>query len=74
LLNQERLPDPRDTDRERIIRARQVAEALFSSKPPITEPSFSTNTIDGHISRKPRVLPVIPAPTHAPTVPRRRDR
>ena len=54
--------DIRSDDRERILRARQAAEALFGSKPPVTKPSTSTGTTGGQIPRKPRVLPVIRPP------------
>jgi hypothetical protein len=51
---------PRGDDRERITRARQAAEALFTSKPPVSEPSvpeFPTPTDQS--ARKPRVLRII---------------
>ncbi len=57
-----RQPYPRGDDRERITRARQAAEALFTSKPPITARSTpETPTPDDQQSaRKPRVLGIIP--------------
>ena len=62
MLSQEHLPDIRSDDRERVLRARQAAEALFASKPPVTVPLTSTATTAGQIPRKPRVLPVIRPP------------
>ena len=56
---QEHLPDIRSDDRERALRARQAAEALFASKPPVAVPQTATATTAGEISRQPRVLPVI---------------
>ena len=54
--------DIRSDDRERILRARQAAEALFASTPPVTEPSTSTAASAAQIPHKPRVLPVILPP------------
>jgi hypothetical protein len=59
LLSQEHLPDILNHDRERVLRARQAAEALFASKPPVTDPQTSTATTAGQIRRQPRVRPVI---------------
>ena len=56
---QEHLPDIRSDDRERALRARQAAEALFASKPPVAVPQTATGTTAGEIPRQPRVLPVI---------------
>jgi hypothetical protein len=49
----------RGDDREQIMSARQVAEALFTPKPevaeqPVSDPSQSAK------ARQPRVLPVLP--------------
>jgi hypothetical protein len=50
-------------DRERITRARQAAEALFTAKPPVSVPSVQDTAAD-QSSRKPRVLRVTsPPPT-----------
>ena len=43
-------PHPRDDDRERITRARQEAEALFTPKPQITE-QVSSSPADRAIGR-----------------------
>ena len=48
---------PREDERERIMRARKAAEALFASKRPIREPSLPEPLIPTtNQSRKPRVL------------------
>jgi len=50
-------------DRERITRARQAAEALFTGKPPVSAPSVEDKAAD-QSPRKPRVLRVTsPPPT-----------
>ncbi len=52
---------PRGDDPEQITRARQAAEALFTSKPPpVSMPTIpaSLATID-RSTRKPRVLPIL---------------
>jgi hypothetical protein len=50
-------------DRERITRARQAAEALFTAKPPVSVPSVA-DTVADQSPRKPRVLRVTaPPPT-----------
>ena len=54
----------RGDDRERITRARQAAEALFTEKPPVRVPSVQDTAADQSV-RKPRVLRAI--------VPNRRD-
>ena len=64
----------RDDDPEQITRARQAAEALFTSKPPPvstpTIPASLTTTTD-RSTRKPRVLPILsPA---APVRPEERE-
>ena len=59
-------PHPRGDDRERITRARQEAEALFTPKPQITEQVSSSPPAD-QSARKPRVLAI------SPTVPIRHE-
>jgi hypothetical protein len=54
-------------DREQIVRARLAAEALFTPKPEITEQPVSETLQPAH-SRKPRVLPILPAPIRHETV------
>jgi hypothetical protein len=53
---------PRGDDRERITRARQAAEALFTPRPQLTEQSVpeSLEAAD-HPVRKPRILAISPA-------------
>jgi hypothetical protein len=57
VLNRWEKSNPRDDDRERVARARQTAEALFTPKPQVAEP-----TVVGSLppadppARKPRVL------------------
>jgi len=41
VLERRRRPHPRGDDRERITRARQAAEALFTPNPQVTEQSVS---------------------------------
>jgi hypothetical protein len=57
-------PDPRGDDRERITRRTgQAAEALFTPKQPVSEPSVPASLQPGDRSaRKPRVLGISPAP------------
>jgi hypothetical protein len=63
LLRRQQHPDPRGDDRERITRARQAAEALFTSKPPVSKPSVpETASPDPPPQRKPRVLRIIAPP------------
>jgi hypothetical protein len=59
-------PHPRGDDRERITRARQEAEALFTPKRQITEEASDSPPAD-QSARKPRVLPT------SPTVPIRHE-
>jgi hypothetical protein len=61
LLSRQQQP-PRDDDRERITRARQAAEALFASKPPVGSPSVPQTVTADQSARKPRVLGIIPPP------------
>jgi len=53
---------PRDNDREQIARARQAAEALFTSKPPVTKPAVTEGAPPSPTQRKPRVLQIIAGP------------
>jgi hypothetical protein len=60
LLSRSQQAQARGDDRERITRARQAAEALFTSKPPVSEllaPESPTPTDQS--ARKPRVLGII---------------
>jgi hypothetical protein len=59
LLSRKHQPHLRSVDHDRITKARQAAEALFTSKPPVSRPSGSTVDPVGEIARKPRVLPII---------------
>jgi hypothetical protein len=57
VLNRRQPPQPRGDDRERITRARQAAEALFTPKRQVTEQSISDSLPSADLSaRKPRVL------------------
>ena len=53
-------PYPRGDDRERITRARQAAEALFTAKPPVSAPSVPDTPPAEQTARKPRVLGIVP--------------
>ncbi len=53
-------PDPRGDDRERINRARQTAEALFTPKRQATEQLVSGSQQADQSARKPRVLGISP--------------
>jgi hypothetical protein len=65
LLSLSHQPQPRGDDRERITRARQAAEALFTSKPPVSElPGSEPLPPAEEPTRKPRVLRII-----SPTAP-----
>ena len=58
----------RGDDREQIVRARQAAEALFTSKQDVTDQAFSELSQAPH-PRKPRILPILPpAPIRQQTV------
>ena len=59
---------PRGDDREQITRARQAAEALFRSKPPVSGPSVPAPAPADESARKPRVLQII-----SPAVPARHE-
>jgi hypothetical protein len=62
LLSRQQQPDPRNDDHERITRARQAAEALFTSKPPVSGPSVPNSAPANQPTRKPRVLQIISQP------------
>jgi hypothetical protein len=62
LLRRQQQPDPRSDDRERITRARQAAEALFTSKTSVSKPSVPETASADPPQRKPRVLPIISPP------------
>jgi hypothetical protein len=66
LLRRQQHPDPRGDDHERITRARQAAEALFTSKPPVTRPSVPEAASADPPQRKPRVLRIIAPPAIRP--------
>jgi hypothetical protein len=57
-------PQPRGDDRERITRARQAAEALFTPKPSVSMPSAAESSPpnDQQSARKRRVLGITPPP------------
>jgi hypothetical protein len=60
LLSQRGQRNSRDDDRERISRARQAAEALFASKPPVSElPGSEPLPPAEESTRKPRVLRIV---------------
>jgi hypothetical protein len=56
-------PHPRGDDRERITSARQMAEALFTSKPPVGTSAVPDAPLAKRSARKPRVLSITPQPT-----------
>jgi hypothetical protein len=56
LFSRQQQIQPRGDDREQITRARQTAEALFRSKPPVSEPSVPASAPADQSARKPRVL------------------
>jgi hypothetical protein len=53
-------PQPRGDDRELIKRARQAAEALFTSKSPVSGSSDPASPPADQSARKPRVLAIAP--------------
>jgi hypothetical protein len=56
-------PHFRGDDRERITRARQAAEALFTAKPAVSTPAVPNNPPADQSVREPRVLRITsPAP------------
>jgi hypothetical protein len=77
LLSRQPQPHSRGDDRERIARARQAAEALFTPRRQVAEPSVSDSLpLADQPVRRPRVLgisspaPVAPEPQMAPEIPR----
>jgi hypothetical protein len=62
LLSRQQHPHPRGDDREQIARARQAAEALFTSKPAETRPAVPDAAPPGPPARKPRVLQITATP------------
>ena len=61
MLNRWEKSNPRDDDRERVARARQTAEALFTPKLQVAEPTVSGSLPPGDPpARKPRVLGLSP--------------
>jgi hypothetical protein len=70
LLSRQQQIKSRGDDREQITRARQAAEALFTSKPPpvSTRAAPESLTPTDRSTRKPRVLPIV-----SPGAPVRRE-
>jgi hypothetical protein len=61
LFSRRQQPHSQGDDGERIARARQAAEALFATKPPIDERSVSASAAPpDQPARKPRVLAIVP--------------
>ena len=60
MLSRRQHPHPRGDDRERVTRARQAAEALFTPKRLITEQLVSDPPPADQSARKPRVLATSP--------------
>jgi hypothetical protein len=60
LSTRQHQPQPRGDDSERITRARQAAEALFTSKSPFSGPSDPDSPPTDQSARKPRVLAIAP--------------
>jgi hypothetical protein len=62
VLNRRQQLHPRGDDRERITRARQAAEALFTPKPQLGEQSApESQPLGDYSARKPRILAILPA-------------
>ena len=61
MLSRQHQYQPRGDDRERISRARQAAEALFTLKPPVSTPAAQQTAPADPSARTPRVLPISPA-------------
>jgi hypothetical protein len=61
LSTRQHQPQLRGDDRERISKARQAAEALFTSKPPASRSSDPDSPPADRSARKPRVLAIAPA-------------
>ncbi len=63
MLSRQPQPHPGGDDRERITRARQAAEALFTPRRQVAEPSASGSLPADRSVRQPRVLGIrAPAP------------
>lgn len=64
MLSRRQQPQTRGGDRERIRRARQAAEALFTPKPPVCEPSAPESPAPGDQQSppKPRGLAITSPP------------
>jgi hypothetical protein len=61
LFSRRQQSSPQGDDRERIARARQAAEALFASKPPVEQrPASGGPAPTEELARKPRVLAIVP--------------
>ena len=60
MLSRRQHPHPRGNDRERITRARQAAEALFTPKRQITEQLVSDSPPADQSASQPRVLATSP--------------
>jgi hypothetical protein len=57
---------PRGDDRERISKARQAAEALFTSQSPVSGPSDPASPPTAQSARKPRALAIAPVASVRP--------
>lgn len=66
MLSRQQQSPPRGDDRERITKARQAAEALFTAKPPVSRPSVPDSPRTDQAARKPRVLRIISPPAPIP--------
>jgi hypothetical protein len=60
LLSTQQHQQPRGDDRERISKARQAAEALFTSESPVNGSSDRDSPAAAQSARKPRVLAIAP--------------
>ncbi len=60
LSTRQHQPQPRGDDRERISKARQAAEALFTSQSPVSGSSDPNSLPADQSVRKPRVLAIAP--------------
>lgn len=62
MLSREQQPHPPSDDRERIIRARLAAEALFKSNPSVRTPPEPETAPADQAARKPRALQIVSPP------------
>ena len=62
MLSREQQPHPPSDDRERIIRARLAAEALFKSNPSVRTPPEPETAPADQAARKPRALQIVSLP------------